>query len=402
MKTLIQPVVAQAAQATVDTGHGVPVLRLGFRPFYLGATAFALLAIPLWIFMFLGRTHWAPVVPPQLWHAHEMLFGFAAAVIVGFLMTAVKAWTGLPTPRGAVLGWLAALWLAARIAATFAPYAVYALLDVLLLPAVAVILARVLLRAGNRRNLPLIGLLGLLTLANVLFHLAVQGYLDLAPVRPLYAALALIVLIECVMAGRVIPAFTMSAIAGLRLKVDPKMEKATALASVLALLLWVFMPTGPLTAPVLAVAAVLQLLRLMSWKPWLTRGRPILWVLHLAYAWIPVGFLLLAMSLIGWFPPSAGIHALAVGATGGLIIGMVTRTARGHTGRPLKASPVEVAAYALVALAAVLRVLVPLIAPQYLIMAVIAAGTAWSLAFALYLVVYAPWLMRVRLDGKDG
>ena len=184
MKTLIQPVVAQAAQATVDTGHGVPVLRLGFRPFYLGATAFALLAIPLWIFMFLDATHWAPVVPPQLWHAHEMLFGFAAAVIVGFLMTAVKAWTGLPTPRGAVLGCLVALWLAARIAATFAPYAVYAVLDVLLLPAVAAILARVLLRAGNRRNLPLIGLLGLLTLANVLFHLAVLGYLDLAPVHP--------------------------------------------------------------------------------------------------------------------------------------------------------------------------------------------------------------------------
>lgn len=402
MKTLIQPVVAQPAQATTDSGHGWPVLRLGFRPFYLGATVFAFLAIPLWIFMFLGRTQWAPVVPPQLWHAHEMLFGFAAAVIIGFLMTGVKAWTGLQTPRGAALGWLVVIWLAARIAATFAPYAVYAALDLLLLPAVAIILARLLLQAGNRRNLPLISLLGLLTLANLVFHLRMLGYIEIDPVRPLYAALALIVLIECVMGGRVIPAFTMNAIAGLRIKPDPRLEKATAVASVIALLLWVFMPGGPLGASMLALAAVLQLLRLLSWKPWRTRGTPILWVLHLAYAWIPVGFLLLAMSLMHWIPPSAGIHALAVGATGGLIIGMVTRTARGHTGRPLKASPVEVAAYSLVFLAAVLRVLVPLIAPQYLVMAVMGAGTAWSLAFALYLGRYTPWLMRVRLDGKDG
>ena len=402
MKTLIQPVAAQAAQATTDTGHGWPVLRLGFRPFYLGATAVALLAIPVWILMFLGRTEWVPVVPPLLWHAHEMLFGFAAAVIVGFLMTGVKAWTGLQTPRGATLGWLVAIWLAARIAGLAGSYPVYAALDVLLLPAVAVILARLLLRAGNRRNLPLISLLGFLTLANLMFHLAVLGYVAIDPVRPLYAALALIVLIECVMGGRVIPAFTMNAIAGLRLKADPRLEKATAVASVLALLLWVFMPNAPLGAPLLALAAVLQLLRLLSWKPWRTRGKPILWVLHLAYAWIPFGFLLLAMNLMGWIPVSAGIHALAIGATGGLIIGMVTRTARGHTGRPLQASPVEVAAYSLVFLAAVLRVLVPLIAPQYLVMAVIAAGSAWSLAFALYLARYTPWLMRARLDGKDG
>ncbi len=402
MKTLIQPVVAQAAEATTDMGHGLPLLRLGFRPFYLGATIFAGLAIPMWILLFLGRTDWTPVVPPLLWHAHEMLFGFAAAVIIGFLMTGVKAWTGLQTPRGTTLGWLVAIWLAARIAATFAPYPVYAALDLLLLPVVAVILARLLLRAGNRRNLPLISLLGLLTLANLMFHLTLLGYLAIDPVRPLHAALALIVLIECVMGGRVIPAFTMNAIPGLRLKADLKMEKATAVASVLALFLWVFFPSGPLSAPVLALAAVLQLLRLASWKPWRTLGKPILWVLHLAYAWIPVGFLLLAMSLIGWIPLSAGIHALAVGATGGLIIGMVTRTARGHTGRPLRASPLEVAAYSLVFLAAVLRVLVPVIAPQYLVMAIIAAGTAWSLAFVLYLAKYAPWLMRMRLDGKDG
>jgi len=401
MKTLIQPAVAASGQA-VDNGHGWPLLRLGFRPFYLGAAVFACLAIPMWMLVFTGRASWTAELPPLLWHAHEMLFGFAAAVIVGFLLTAGKAWTGLATPRGGALGALVLLWLAARIAALVGPYPVYAVLDLALLPMVAIVLVRVLLRAGNRRNLPLAGLLGLLTLANLAFHLAALGYLDLPPVRALYAALALIVLIETVMAGRVIPAFSMSAIAGLKITLDPKREKFTALASVTALLWWVFAPAHAAGAVLLALAATLQLSRLIAWQPWRSRGRPILWVLHLAYVWIPVGFALLALNQLGWIGVSAGIHALAVGATGGLIIGMVTRTARGHTGRPLLVSPLEVAAYALVMFAALLRVLVPLLAPQYLVLSVIVAASAWALAFAVYLALYTPWLMRVRLDGKDG
>ena len=401
MKTLIQPAVAASGQA-VDNGHGWPLLRLGFRPFYLGAAVFACLAIPMWMLVFTGRASWTAELPPLLWHAHEMLFGFAAAVIVGFLLTAGKAWTGLATPRGGALGALVLLWLAARIAALVGPYPVYAVLDLALLPMVAIVLVRVLLRAGNRRNLPLAGLLGLLTLANLAFHLAALGYLDLPPVRALYAALALIVLIETVMAGRVIPAFSMSAIAGPKITLDPKREKFTALGSVTALLWWVFAPAHAAGAVLLALAATLQLSRLIAWQPWRSRGRPILWVLHLAYAWIPVGFALLALNQLGWIGVSAGIHALAVGATGGLIIGMVTCTARGHPGRPLLVSPLEVAAYALVMFAALLRVLVPLLAPQYLVLSVIVAASAWALAFAVYLALYTPWLMRVRLDGKDG
>lgn len=403
MKTLIQTIAEPPPRSpAADTGHGWPLLRLGFRPFYLVAAAFACLAIPIWVVVFTGQAAWAAPLPAALWHAHEMLFGFAAAVIVGFLMTAGKAWTGLPTPYSTALAALALLWLGARVAALAAPYPVYAALDLLLLPVVATILVRLLLRAGNRRNLPLAGLLGLLSLANLVFHLSVLGYLGLAPVRALYGALALIVLIECVMAGRVIPAFTMSAIPGLRLAVDPRMEKATAAASVLALGCWVVAPAAAVSAPLLVLAAGLQLARLVSWKPWRTRTRPILWILHLSYAWIPLGFVLLALGLAGWISASAGIHALAVGATGGLIIGMVTRTARGHTGRPLLASRVEVAAYALVMLAAVLRVAVPLVAPQFLLQSVIAAAFAWSLAFACYLAVFTPWLLRARLDGKDG
>ncbi len=383
--------------------RGWPVFRLGFRPFYLLAACFACLAVPVWALVYAGQLAWAPNLPPMLWHAHEMVFGFATAVIIGFLLTAGKAWTGLPTPRGLPLALLALTWLAARVAALLdVPYAVYAVLDLALLPIVAVILVLLLLRADNHRNLLLAGLLGLLALANLVFHLSVSGLLELSALRPLYAGLALIVLVECVMAGRVVPAFTMNAIAGLRIKSRPLLDRAVLAASALALALWVFMPAAMVTAPMLAVAAILQAARVMSWKPLQTRGKPILWILHLAYAWIPMGFVLLAMAQFGWVAPSAGIHAFAVGATGGLIIGMLTRTARGHTGRPLLASPFEVAAYTLVMLAAALRVFMPMVAPQWQLWTALAAATAWSLAFVLYLVTFTPWLLRARLDGKDG
>ncbi len=382
--------------------RGWPLLRLGFRPFYLGAATYGMLAIPLWIALLLGQVSLNLPVPPVLWHAHEMLFGFAIAVIIGFLLTAGKAWTGLATPRGGMLAALAGLWLAARLAAVFAPYAVYAALDLMLLPLVAAIFIQLMLRAGNRRNLPLGAILILLTLANAAFHGAVVGAIDIAPVHALHAGLALVVMIECVITGRVIPAFTMSALPGVKLQAPPVLEQATLAVTALGLALWVLAPPQAFTAVVLAVAAVLHAQRLWRWKPLRTRARPILWVLHAAYAWLPIGLLLLALSQVGVVSVSAGIHALAVGATGGLIIGMMTRTARGHTGRPLQVSRYEVAAYLLVAGAAVARVLLPLLAPQQLEIWLIGAATAWSLACALYLFVFAPWLVASRLDGKDG
>lgn len=381
---------------------GWALLRLGFRPFYLGAAVYGMLAVPLWIALLLGQVSLKLAVAPVLWHAHEMLFGFAVAVIVGFLLTAGKAWTGLATPRGGVLAALASLWLAARLAAMFAPYAVYAVLDLLLLPLVAGILAQVLLRAGNRRNLPLVAILVLLSLANAAFHGAVAGVIDIAAVRALHAGLALIVMIECVIAGRVIPAFTMSALPGVKLQAPRALEQATLATTALGLALWVLAPPHAITATALGAAALLHARRLWHWKPLRTRARPILWVLHAAYAWLPIGLVLLALSQLGMVAVSAGIHALAVGATGGLIIGMVTRTARGHTGRPLQVSRLEVAAYLLVAGAAVVRVLLPLLVPQHLVTWLVLAAAAWGLAFALYLLVFAPWLVTTRLDGKDG
>ncbi len=382
--------------------QGVPFLRLGFRPFYFGAALFAVAVMLLWLGIFLGRLTPASGLSPVLWHAHEMLFGFAAAVIVGFLLTAGRAWTGLPTPRGAMLAALFALWAAARVAALAAPHAVFFALDVVLLPLVAALFVRLLWRAGNRRNLKVGAVLALLGLANLVFHLAAAGIVPIDPVRPLYGALSLIIVLELIIGGRVIPSFTMNATPGLKLQGPSRRDAVAVALTILGLACW--MHDGPryVAAGLLASAAILHVVRWLLWAPWVTLKRPILWILHVSYAWIPVGLALLAAAEMGWIGASAGIHALAVGATGGLVIGMLTRTARGHTGRPLKVSGVEAAAYLMVIGAALVRVMAPFAAPAVYPQALVLSGGLWVAAFAIYLVKYTPWLMTTRLDGNDG
>lgn len=382
--------------------EGWPVLRLGFRPFYLGAALLACLSVPLWIWLYLGQGGWEMPLAPLLWHAHEMLFGFASGVIVGFLLTAVKAWTGLPTPRGPWLGALFLLWLAARLAALAGPYPLYAVLDIVLLPAVAVALLRVLIAAKNKRNMPLISLLLLMTAANAVFHLSVMGLVEVPALSALHAQLGLILLVVTVMAGRVVPMFTKNATPGLVIPATPRLDWTVFGATAVAMLSWVLALPAAWVALASAVAAVLQAVRLWRWRPQVTLQRPILWILHLSYAWLPVGLALLALAQGGWVAPSLAVHALAVGVVGGLIIGMVTRTARGHTARPLQASAGEAVAYALVLLAALVRVFAPVVAPAWYVLALQLTAALWALAFAIYLVIYTPWLTQTRADGKDG
>jgi len=401
MKSVSLPLFSEA-KAAAEKPYGWPLLRLGFRPFYIGAALVAALLVPLWLLLFLGHSVVTPAVPALLWHAHEMLFGFAATVVIGFLMTAGKNWTGLATPRGPLLGALALLWLAARVAALGSSPWLYAALDFALLPIIALVFARLLLRARNHRNLPLAGILSLLALANGVFHLAANGVVDISPLTPLYAGLALITLIECVIGGRVIPAFTMAANPGLRLVASLTVERLTLGLTAAGLMLWVVAPPNPLTALTLLAASTAQAWRLSGWRSALTVGKPILWILHAAYAWVPVALALLALAQLGWVGHSVGVHALALGSTGGLILGMMTRTARGHTGRPLVVSKAEVLAYALVLGAALVRVIGALLPAAVYPMSLMLAATAWSLAFGIYLVKYTPWLSQTRLDGKDG
>ncbi len=375
------------------------LFALGFRPFYLLAALFGALAVPVWALVFSGVLETR--MPGLWWHAHEMLFGFAAAVIVGFLFTAGKAWTGLDTPTGASLAALAALWLAGRLAMGFGAGPLAALVDAAFLPVCAAVFFVVLLRAKSKRNYFIGALLSVLSLANIAFHLAQLGVVAADPLTMLHFSLALVVLLETIVAGRVVPMFTANAVRGVKQWRNKAVDYAAIACTAAALVLWAG-GAGSWAGLVALIAAGLQLLRSGGWNPWAARHNPLLWVLHLAHLWIPLGMLLLAAAQWGLLPRSAGVHALAIGSMGGLIIGMITRTALGHTGRMLVAGPVETAAYTLVQVAVLARVLTVAAIPAATLGGVHLAATAWSLAFVLYAWKYLPFLLRARTDGKAG
>lgn len=392
-----------AGAAPWQGGHAV--WQLGFRPFYLLAAVFAAIAIPLWLASYAGLPTGGLHVGLG-WHMHEMVFGFALAVVVGFLYTAGRNWTGLPTPHGAPLMALVALWLAGRVAMLCGPGLLPALVDWLFLPLAAWPLYQVLRRSGNTRNLFLVGLLALLALANGLFHAAVLGWLPLSLFLPVQAAIFIIVLIESVIGARVIPMFTRNGAPNIDPNRTPVASPKRALVAVAcmaaAAIAWLAGAPAWLTAPLALAASGVSLANLLAWQPQRTVRVPLLWILHLSYAWIGIGFALLAAASLGLLPASAALHALTVGSMAGLIIGMMTRTTLGHTGRALKGGRAEAAMYWLIQLGALARLLAA-VGPASLSMPLLlAAGACWSLAFGLYACVYAPYLWRARVDGREG
>lgn len=381
---------------------GPAILALGFRPFYLLAAALAIPGVGLWVLQWLGRLTLPDAMPPSYWHAHEMVFGFAAAVIAGFLLTAARNWTGLPTPSGWRLAGLCLLWSAARVSPFLDAGWIAVLADLAFLPVVAVVLWVPLQRSRNRNRF-LVAVLLALAAADGAFHLSLSGVIDADPLTGVRAGLYGVVLLVTILGGRVIPSFTANAIpdAGVRTRrsLDLTAIVAAALAFVAILSIGQTVTTGLLCI----VAGVLHAVRLQGWAPQATRRMPILWILHASYAWIPLAFWLHGAHALGLpVPLSLADHGLAVGAVGGVILGMITRTARGHTGRPLQAGRLEVGAYLLVHAAAVFRVLIPAIDPGAIVFSVAAAGIAWVCAFTLYLIVYGPWLTRRRADGRPG
>jgi uncharacterized protein involved in response to NO len=397
----VSPIDHSPAPIVHPLWHGSHALwALGFRPFYILAALLAALAIPVWLAQYLGWT--APSARITLgWHMHEMVFGFAVAVVVGFLLTAVRAWTGLWTPRGAQLAALALVWLAGRIAMLGASAWLAAALDMLFLPWAAWAMYSVLQRAGNKRNLFLVLLLALLAVANGVFHGIVLGLLPISQFSPIHAAILLIVLIETAIGGRVIPMFTNNAAPGAKTGPSPRIDRAAMATVVAASLGWIAGVPGPWMAALAVAASAATALRLASWRPRRTVGLPLLWILHLSYAWIPAGFALLACAAVGLGTASTAFHALAVGSMGGLILGMMTRTTLGHTGRPLVAGWAETAMYVLIQTGAVTRVAAGL-APQWRSALLTVAALCWSLAFTLFLLLYTPYLWRARVDGKEG
>jgi uncharacterized protein involved in response to NO len=364
------------------------LFELGFRPLYLLAGAYAALSVPLWALEYAGVL---PGANP-LGHAHEMLFGYAFAVIAGFLFTAVRNWTARPTPTGPTLAVIAAIWLIAR-ALAFHSLAAAAAADIIFALAVAWGIGRPLVASGNRRNLFFIALVLALGAGSAAF----QAY----PRLGLAVGLDVVLLVIASITGRVMPMFTNNAVAGAGATRIGWLEKA-AIGSVLILLVLDIAGLTQGAGVVAFIAAGVHGARLALWAPARTLRRPILWILHVSYAWIVVHLTLRGLAAFGLVAAPLATHAFTVGAIGGLTLGMMTRTARGHTARPLVAGPAEIAAYVLVQAAAVTRAIVPQLAPGAYVTAVLTSSLFWFAAFALFTVAFYPILSRPRLDGKPG
>ena len=394
-------ILIQPEQSTAMLPRRLALWDLGFRPFYLLAALFAALSVPLWALQVSGFIA-EPWLRGPTWHAHEMVFGYTLAVVVGFLFTAGRNWSGQPTPTGPALMALAALWLAGRVL-VLTPFGIAAAaVNVAFLLLAAWGLWRALRAGGNRRNYFFVGLLVALAGAAAVVHLGQLQWLDLPAGLGLPVALDVVLFIIAVMTGRVVPMFTNNGSPGAKARREPRLE-TLALGSVLALLAADAIGLRGLLLAALATLALLaHAARWWLWQPWKTLRQPLVWVLHAAYLWLPVHLGLRAAAALGWVAAGPATHALTVGLIGTLTLGMITRTALGHTGRPLRAGRMETAAYLAMLGAAVARVCLPLHDAAWLLPSVSASAALWSLAFALYLIRYTPLLLWPRADGQPG
>ncbi len=383
------------------------VFAAGFRPAFLAAGLAAFVLVPIWAAIYVyGLTLPCPW-PPTLWHAHEMMFGFIGAAIAGFLLTAVPNWTGQRGVAGAPLAVLLAVWFAARVAvatASWWPAGVVAALDLAFFPLLAAFIAPPLLRAGNR-NWPLPLVLVALTICDAVFHVEILRHDAAAATRAILVAIDLVLLLVTIIGGRIVPAFTSGALRGegVTMRTFPGVGPAAIVAMAAVVLVDAIAPGGRVAGATAAVAALIQAVRLAQWRSGRTLSKPLVWVLHLGYAWIPLGLALKCAALLGGYAIAAfWLHALTVGALATMILGVITRAALGHSGRPLELDPRTVVAYVLLLLAGLVRVFgFALLGLAYPIVILVAAFL-WTSAFALFLWVYAPILVSPRADGRPG
>lgn len=381
----------------------------GFRPFFLAAGLAAALLVPWWT----GALAWGVPLgtswPATLWHGHEMLFGFIAAAIAGFLLTAVPSWTGARGFAGWPLALLTALWLLGRLGvatSAFWPPAVVAALDLSFMPMLAGFVLPPLLRGGNR-NTPLLGVLMALWIADVAFHWGLARGDPALARRALLVGVDIVLLLVTVIGGRIVPAFTSSALKQRGDSTPVRAWRGTtalAIAAMIAItLVDLFSPDGTAAGWVALAAAVIQAIRFSQWRTLHALRMPIVWALHLAYLWLPVGLALKALALLAGMAFAAFyLHALTIGAAATMIMAVMTRASLGHTGRPLVVSRPIACAYGLLAAASAVRVFGPALLPLPYTEVIVLAAAAWTAAFTLFLWVYAPMLLRPRVDGKPG
>ncbi len=385
------------------------VFASGFRPTFLAAAVAAAVLVPAWVLIWGFGWSLAIAWPPTMWHAHEMLFGFIAASIAGFLLTAVPSWTGQRGFAGLPLVLLMSLWLAARILiATSAvwPAIVVGTVDVGFLVALACLVAPPLLRAHNR-NTPLLLVLVLLAACNAASHWALAHRDADMAYHAILVGIDIVLLLVTVIGGRIVPAFTANALraggATAGLLAWPGITFAAIISMVAVGLVDLFWLNSPLSGLVAGAAAAIQAVRMLQWRTFATLRQPIVWVLHLAYAWMPVGLGLKCAAMLSGLAVSAfWLHALTVGVLATMIMAVMTRASLGHTGRPLVADPAIALAYLLLLAAGLIRVFgLGVLGLPYPFVILISA-CCWTAAFAIFLVIYAPILWSARADGKPG
>jgi len=389
---------------------GVPLWRLGFRPFFLGAGLFAIISMALWMFSYLFAVNMDFAgMPPNLWHAHEMLFGYTVAVVAGFLLTAIKNWTGVEVLRGTGLTLLFALWLLARILLlSNAPVAIAAIVDTAFILALTAVCLRPVLKVKQYKQLGIISKLFLLFLCNVVFYLGISGVLADGVQWGLYSALYMIIALILVMMRRVMPMFIKN---GIDLATGEQLELKNRLwldnsSLVLLLCLWVsdvFTSYDQFTAITAVALAILHSVRLTGWYDVRIWKKPLVWVLVVAYASIIAGFALKALAIYSGISPFLSIHAFTVGGIGILTIGMMSRVSLGHTGRNVFDPPAIVFwIFLLLLIAAIVRVVFPLFSMALYSYWIGISQMLWMISFILFVVVYAPMFISARVDGRDG
>ena len=385
------------------------LFRHGFRPFFLAAGLAALLLVPWWAAALAWGVPLGTSWPAALWHGHEMLFGFIVAAVAGFLLTAVPSWTGARGFAGWPLVLLAGLWLTGRIgvsASAGLPLPVVAALDLSFLPALAGFVLVPLVRARNR-NSPLLAVLLTLWLTNVAFYWGLTHGDSTFARHALLVGIDIVLVLVTVIGGRIVPAFTSSALTqqgiGISLRAWRGMTPLAVGVMVVAVICDLFRPESVAAGAVALAAGVIQAVRLAQWRMLRTLRTPIVWVLHVAYLWLPVGLVLKGLALIFALAFAAYyLHALTIGAAALMIMAVMTRASLGHTGRPLVVSGATAYAYGLLAAAAVVRVFGPALLPLAYVKIVVLAAALWAVAFGIYLLGYTPMLIAPRVDGKPG
>lgn len=379
----------------------------GFRPFFLACGAYGLIFVGLWLGVWTGRIGAPAWLVPTWWHAHEMIFGFALAAVAGFLLTAVPVWTRSVPVAGGRLAALVGLWLAGRVAFALAgwlPALAVAVADLAFLPALVSALAPSLLRAPWR-NRAFLGVLAALFAANGVIHLQAVGVLEGGAAAALRLAVGLVALLIVIVGGRITPAFTANALRRAGIDAPVRSRRWADRGSLLALAVFLVAdqvaPRTVASGVAALVAGGLVAARMAGWQSLRALRDPLVASLHAGYAWVATGLALVGVAdATGAIPWTAGLHALTAGAMGTMILAVMTRVALGHTGRALVAAPGVVWIYGLISAGALLRVIAPLGGPVTLTL--LASGVLWSGAFALFLVIHAPILLRPRVDGLPG